>query len=334
MYFFLWFVLTLFAGLRYVQNGIGGMDGSSYEYMLLHPTDPWLTDLEEFFVFYTQCIASFTSNPIIYRLISYGIIAYGYIYVLYKLGDAKKMSAIPFLLIIFPYLRSFNTMRNSLAIAVFLIGIVMLYDRKNICGILFIVATCFIHRMSVLYVLFVPFYFLFKNYDFTDNKRIALFIIVFGGIGYIAALSLRTFILDSAGLSEHDLYYLSSSAENTLLGRIPMIFQHVILLFTLCVWNNKLPDTPILRFIRLLVVFDLIIIPTSVALGMWRALEYMYIPRLIMWAYLIPVIIKPFNATSRTLLKIGFLAVFSFWLIFRINQEWEAAGLLPYILAI
>ncbi len=331
MFGLLCFMLSVVAALRYVSyGGIGGMDASTYEYMFLNPNSERLTRLEEIFVFYTQFMATITSSPIIYRFFSYGIITMGYGIFLYNFCRSKKISVIPFILIIFIYLRSFNTMRTSMAIAVFTIGLVLLYKKRTYLAMVLIISTVFIHRMSILYVCFLPFYYMYKNYNFNTNKRIFIFLIIYASLGYFLALKVQSYVLLFMSLSENDVFYLTRSLNYSIFSKIPLIFQHVLMLIALTFWNNKLPKTSSVHFLRLLVIFDIIIIPVSVIFGMWRALEYLYIPRLVMWSYLIPTIAKCYKKEYNLLINSSFFIIFSFWLLFRINQEWQPAGLLPY----
>lgn len=184
--------------------------------------------------------------------------------------------------------------------------------------------------MSILYILILPFYYLFKNTSFNTNKKLFLFLIFYTSIGYFLALQIQDVVLLYATISDKDVHYLSTSLGTSLVSRIPIMFQHILMLIALIVWNNKLPKTNIIKFIRLLVIFDIIVAPVSVVFGMWRALEYLYVPRLILWAYLIPCMTQSYSVSSKKIVLSTLFLVFSFWLFFRINQEWDAAGLTPY----
>lgn len=331
--FILWITLTFFAALRLVNEyGIGGCDAAGYEDMLLNNAQDQMDRMEPLFAFYTKLISIIWQSPIFYRFVSYGIIAFGYCYFIYIFCRDKIMSPIPFIFMVFPYLRSFNTMRTSMAIAVFLIGLIWLYENKYLKSFIAIICAAFIHRMSVLYVLFIPFYFIFRHKDFSTNQKIFIFLIFYAVIGYFLALYIQAYVLSLSSFSEHDAYYLSYSLGTSLLDRIPLMIQHILMLVALTLWNNKLPNNQSIHFLRLLVIFDIIVIPASVVLGMWRSVEYMYIPRLTMWSYLIPAIIYPYVKDNGFVLKCCFFTIFSIWLIFRINREWEPCGLSPYLL--
>lgn len=335
MFGILWTVLTLLGGLRLVtSNGIGGADAWNYQYVFLFPQDSYLSDFEPLFQGYIYLVSSITSNPIVYRLISYGLIAGSYCIFLNKFIGPSKMSMIPFLMIIYPYLRSFNTFRTSLAIVLFTFGLLALYERKNILASILILSTIFIHRMSILYALFLPLYFIYKDFNFSTNRRVLIFLTIYVIIGYIAATKVQSYVLLAISVSERDAHYLSGSVGTSILSRIPIMFQHIMLMVTLCLLNNRLPNNRTIKFLRICVIFDIIVAPVSVVLNMWRALEYMYLPRLIMWGYLIYEAEQSVKVDARKIVTVSIFCMFAFWQFFRINQEWEPAGLSPYLLGI
>lgn len=335
MLFILWLSLALFASLRLVSPyGIGGMDAHGYEMFFLDASNnERLKGTDILFYFFTVGIRKITSSPILYRFACYSLICFGYIAVLKRFYN-KNISSIPFIMIMYPLLRSFNTMRNSIAIVFFLIGIIYLADKKNLYAVLFIIVSCFFHRMSVLYVVLLPFYFLFKNIDFDgNNKKVFVFLLFYIVAGYLLSKAVQSYVLAAQLLTsneEGDVYYLSQSLQQNIFERIPIMIQHIAMLVMLILYNNKLPDTTDVRFLRLIILFDIIIQPISVVFGMWRALEYLYIPRLIFWGYLINGAASCYKFSSRKVFKAGCACIFISWLVFRICKEWGPAGLMPY----
>lgn len=334
MYFGLWFFLTLFAVLRAVgPNGLGGMDAYGYDLIFRNLEADRIDRMEPLFKYGTMLIRYVTSEVFVYRFVCYGAIAFGYLFFL-KRFVVSELSFIPFILMVFPYLRSFNTMRNSVAIAVFVIGIVLFSEKKTLRGVAMMVASFFFHRMSIIYIAFIPFYYMFRKSNFQNGRKLFVFLICYLVLGYLAARLLQDYIIAANLLSSEDnsdMYYISTSVNENIFSRIPLMFQHILLLGAMICWNSRLPRTADVNFLRLLIVFDILIVPVSVVLGMWRSVEYFYIPRLVMWGYLIPCMVRPFTAKSKRILGFGLFAVFVFWLCFRIAKEWEPAGLLPYV---
>ena len=84
-----------------------------------------------------------------------------------------------------------------------------------------------------------------------------------------------------------------------------------------------------MRFLEILIAFDCIIIPVAAVFGIWRANEYMYLPRLSLWGVIVFSIAQKFARNSRSLIYL----LFFIWLVYRILREWEPNGLMPYIVA-
>lgn len=125
-YFMLFIILVLFAVLRKVSYHIGGTDALNYQQYFLSclNTSSRFEDVDLAFGYFTKLIRSLTNSPVAYRFICYSIIAGSYVYFI-KYLCPKGISSIPFLILIWPYIKSFNTMRSSLAIAIFLISLVL-----------------------------------------------------------------------------------------------------------------------------------------------------------------------------------------------------------------
>lgn len=329
-------ILILFAIGRSVNSfKLGGTDSFMYESGFLRAFSKGyrFNDQDVLFGIFTKGIRQFTDNVYVYRGICYTIIVLGYMVFLRKFCN-PKISYIPFIMIMVPYLRSFNTMRNSIAISIFLIGLVLYYNKKYFWSIIFILSTILIHRMSALYVVIIPFIYIFEKVNFKSKKKLSLFLISYILLVFVLSLALQGIIV-SRGLLDNnvgaDAYYIQSSLEGGPLAHWPMVFPQILLFFALIIRNKFIPNTSEAKFIKLLVIFDLIMCPATLVLGMWRAIEYLYLARLIMWGYIIYSFYKPKQCLDNVVVQYLFFAGFMFWLCFRINSEWEPAGLMPYI---
>ncbi len=83
-------------------------------------------------------------------------------------------------------------------------------------------------------------------------------------------------------------------------------------------------------FIRILCTYDIILIPVTYILGVWRGYEYLYIARLMLWAEII-MLIKKRLPTGKRMFSIMVFVVFVGWMVFRQYNTWEDSGLMPYI---
>ncbi|THG54328.1 EpsG family protein [Muribaculum caecicola] len=330
-YYNIFIVLSLFAALRSIENGIGGSDARPYESIFLNA----LKSVEQFehtdvlFGWFTICIRYFTDNPIIYRFICYSIIVLGYIY-FFKAFCIRGISCIPFIVLMIPYLKSFNTMRTSLAIAVILFGLVLLKEKRTFWAVLVILASVFVHRMSVLYILFLPFYAIFKKFKYESSVKLIVVMAALSVIGYLLARKVQIYVLAAGMLSGHDDHYLSANLKGSILDIAVTLIPLLLIAMMWLINNKKLPNSRNVKFLELMVSFDIIITPVAYVLGMWRANEYFYMGRLMFWAYLIPVYCSIYEVRSRKLVKACFIAMFTAWLVYRICREWEPCSLMPY----
>lgn len=324
---------VLLAGLRLVTpNGIGGIDTYGYEIDFRNAflSTSRFDEQDVLFGLYNKVIRSFTDNVIIYRFICYFIITYAYVYFI-NAFCIKRISCIPFIVLMIPYLRSFNTMRSSLAIAIILIGLILLKKKKTGWSIILICASFFMHRMSILYVMFLPFYALFKNSKYINSKLWLIFIISFLTIiAYFAAFYVQNYVLEMGILTGNDIYYVKKNREGSILETSVTLFPLLLIsiMWLICIKKIKINEDT--TFLKLMIIFDIISTPVAFVLGMWRANEYFYVGRLAFWSYLIPAFSSRFNITIRKVTNVVFFILFTAWLIYRICREWESCGLMPY----
>ena len=78
-------------------------------------------------------------------------------------------------------------------------------------------------------------------------------------------------------------------------------------------------------------LYDVILIPVTFILNVWRGYEYFYIARLIMWGEIIAMYEGLFNYKSRRLLNICVYLVFTGWMVFRLWSIYDESWLMPYV---
>lgn len=324
---------VLLAGLRLVTpNGIGGKDTYGYEIEFLDSllSTSRFDEQDVLFGLYNKVIRSITDNAIVYRFICYFIITYAYVYFI-NAFCIKRISCIPFIVLMIPYLKSFNTMRSSLAIAVILIGLVLLKKKKTIWSIVLICSSVFIHRMSILFVLFLPFYAIFKNFKYSKSKIRLIFVTsIFTIIAYFSAIYVQDYVLQMGVLEGNDTAYIKMNRESSILETSVTLLPLLLISIMWLICMRKLKTNYDTSFLKLMVIFDIISTPVAFILGMWRASEYFYVGRLAFWSYLIPAFSSRFNITIRKVINVVFFILFTGWLVYRICREWEPCGLMPY----
>lgn len=324
---------VLLAGLRLVTpNGIGGMDTYGYEIDFLNSllSTSRFDEQDVLFGFYNKAIRSITDNVIIYRFICYFIITYAYVFFI-NAFCIKRISCIPFIVLMIPYLKSFNTMRSSLAIAVILIGLVLLKKKKTLWSIVLICASVFIHRMSILFVMFLPFYAIFKNFKYAKSKiRLIIITSTLTIIAYFTAIYVQNYVIGLGIMIGNDSYYVRRNLDSSILETSVTLFPLLLISIMWLICMRKLKSNDDISFLKLMVIFDIISTPVAFILGMWRANEYFYVGRLAFWSYLIPAFSSRYNITIRKLINVVFFILFTAWLVYRICREWEPCGLMPY----
>ena len=207
-YVLFYILFVLLAVARLVTNGIVGTDALSYEdyFQYCLRASSRFDEEDILFGFFTKIIRTITSNVILYRLICYSMITVAYLRFI-RSFCIKGASCIPFIVLLLPYLKSLNTMRTSLAIAMVLIGVVWLKERKIYRGIIIICLSIFVHRMSIIYVMFLPFYAIFRNNRFLNsNIKLISVILIISATGYYLASQIQQYVLAASLLEEKDIY--------------------------------------------------------------------------------------------------------------------------------
>ena len=329
------FIFVFIAVCRKIGYGIGGTDALGYIENFIHIFEysSRFQEQEQLFLYFNKLVRSFTDNYRVYLFICYSFIAFSYVYFL-KNFYSPRASYIPLLLLIIPFLRSFSSLRSSLAISLFLIGLVLfLVKQRRNWGIFFIIATFWIHRMSILYIAFVPFYYIFRRCIVKlQGKSLFLFFLVFLVGGYLFSKLLQNYVLAMQFFySETDAWYLSSSLDMNLMSRWPMMINYILLLCAIFYLHKRIPSTDRMNNLKILVSYDIFVMLPSLIFGMWRANEYLYLARLAMWGVLIKVFLDNFKPILRPFLRVVIFVLFLSWLVFRIYQDYAELSIMPYV---
>lgn len=348
------FTYTFAATFRGVGSGLGGSDSVTYIqfFLNIHDPDSPYTEIikEPLFRLYCYIFRFFTGGHRVFFAVSYGLIAMSYC-VFIEHFCPKRGVFTPFLMLSFLFLRSFCTLRTGMAVAVFLLAITC-FDKNRVISILLLVATVFIHRMSIAFAVFPFFYWIFqKKLPGLSGIRLALFLFVMGLLGVWLARGLQYLVIKLGLLQGTDLWYVSQSRGISLFSKFPMYFMHVLLFIAMSICMEETGQGSRDSLLKILCCYDIIIMPATIIFGFWRANEYLYVARLIMWASLIPkgedlfkqifLNIKSPNRyafmskwTEKHIHVAYHLSVTLFivvWLSFRIYSEWDDLKIMPYV---
>ena len=223
--------------------------------------------------------------------------------------------------------------------AFILFAIVSCYNEKYIESIFFAIVACFFQVGSILYAPFLLFYLLIKKYK---NQRRVL--ICFFGLSVILLILAIYVILNyNISILEHGSYryYAQMNMGKSFFSNYWKIaLPQLLMLFPLVGLRKKLVTDIALRekqdqrklyFLISLITYDVLTIVPSFILGVWRAYEYLYIARLLMWSWVITIYYRKMsNSSSRKLLWLCSIAIFLGWMIFRQYNTWEDSCLMPY----
>ena len=329
-------LLILFACLRKVGQGIGGTDSLSYERDFLNSLNG-LGNFEDTDILYGQYslyLRHLTSSPLIFRLVSYSFIAFSFCYFIKEICPSK-VSWIPFILIVWPYICSFNTMRSSMAVGFILLGLVALYKENYFLEWIFIIICVLFHRMMFV---FVPVFIIYKPIYkiIIKSNRTKLYLLLGSSIFFttLLAFSIQKFVLLMGFLDNPDspdASYIAKSLDNNLFDSWPMYIQQIFLLIFLFI-NFKKFKSRKEQFILVLSCVDAVITLPALILGIWRISQCLYIPTLMLWGILLYNFNQKFTRSIRPLISIFFFLGFSFILYSRIDSIYESSSLMPYIL--
>ena len=334
-------VLALFAALRKVGEDLGGSDAATYAdyfknatYLAYHRENPYGIS-EPLFFLYNFVFRKLTANFRVFFFFTYGFIAASYL--LFIRAYAKDTeTASPYLLIVFLYLKAFCTLRTSFSVACFLIALAV-FKKHKIASVPLFFIPVLIHRMSLLYAILPIFYWFYR---FVNKRTTVLerFLVYASCLvcSVAGSILLREFILRFEVFSGLDASYIASSRDVSLLSRYPMYFSFLLLILLLRVYIplsfKKQKSCALLDDdLFFLFVFDVIVFPASLVLGMWRANEYLYISRLALWSASFPMLVNLSFGKYKKILYPAFASAFVLWLGFRLFSEWDALKIMPYL---
>lgn len=344
--YFVWLVIwVVFATWRYVASGIGGMDASAYiQYfdVCLNPGDYWYAEhVDILYRILNKSIRIFTDDYHVLFIVIYSFIVISYIYFIEKFRFSR-MSYIPFILIVYIYIRGFCTIRTNMSAGCVLISYVFMRKNKYSKALIFALISVLFQVASIVYAGFLLFYFLYKKRNISIEKCIA-WIFVATAVGKLGQYIIANYELPFLSHGAYRWYAVYSQAGQTFFTNYWKIsFSQILLGVVMAIfWKPLSKDIESrpenernrLEYLRLICIYDIILIPITYILNIWRGYEYLYIARLVMWAELIPVICSSIRPTARGVMRVGFIFAFIGWMVFRQYNTWEDSGLMPYVFA-
>lgn len=343
-FYIAWFaVWIVFAVFRYVGSWIGGGDASSYIRYFEVCQNPgaysFAQHVDVLYRLLNLLIRQFTNDYHVLFFVIYGIIVLSYIKFVEEFRFSR-MSYIPLILIVYIYIRGFTSIRTNLGAACILFSIVFLHKKRTIVSIVFAVISGFFQVASFIYAFFILFYVIFKKRRLSIRSCI-IWIVIASVVGKIGQYIIANYEIPLLSHGAYKWYATNKLSGTSFFSNFWKIaFSQMLLGVVLAVlWklldkdvdSRTKEDGEKIEFIKMICIYDIILIPVTYILGIWRGYEYLYIARLMLWSALIPVVAKKLNERSKKVFYAGVLVAFIGWMIFRQYNTWEDSGLMPYV---
>lgn len=340
------------ASFRLIDGGAGGTDAGAYYLYFIKCFDirGWeltplgLYDSNLGFRWYNRILKFISDNQIYYLFITHGIMLLCVI----KFIDVfkfRRVSFVPFFLIVFWYLRGFCTIRSNFATAILLVSLIFLAQDKYKQSIVVAIISILFHKMMLLYALFIPFYW------YAKKKKVTVKMVLVGIVTVsLITTAITNFIfggnLMGDEFTEHYGEYSEKASEVGFFGNFWKIAFEQIVLGVLMVSVKKKFMTYRASFSDKLIImkldiiwyaclFDMLLLPICSAFGIWRGYEVFYVPRLVMWSIILG-ILKPKSTKFQFLYTLLICCIFYGWFWQRLSAKsfWYETNLMPYLLNI
>lgn len=346
IFFVLWTGLATFRYIGYYEGVVvGGMDAPMYKEFFEICRSATRQNLysyhtEILFQFYTKLIRFFTDNYQVYFAISYGFIVFVYLLFIKEFKMAGSRCAALFMLF-FVYLKSFCVFRTHLAIAVILLSIVLIKKNKLVLACVLALTTPFIQRASIFFALFPLFYILFKKKKI-NFKRGLLLVAIGLIIGIIAQRIILTGNYSWLSGGAYLNYARASLGAGYTIDYIKLIIEQVLSIGLMIYFDNKIGRLIVkekqsgnctLEILRIVMIYDAMLIPISYVLNIWRGVDYFFLPRLIMIDVIIDLFGLKVKRGSKKIYRVCIYILMLIWFIFRLSTTYDISALMPYVLS-
>lgn len=338
---FVGLIWLIFAVFRLVNNNVGGKDAPSY--IVTFETclnSSFNEQLDIAFLAFNQCIRWLSDDYHVYFFFLYSLYIFSFYFFIRRLY-VKDTSIIPLCILVYLYLRGFTSMRSNLAISYLLISIGFLVYKQYTKALIFALLTAFTHVSSALYLPILAFIY------FLRNKTMSIWVV---GIVILTAIGAGTFIqnsvlsgafsyLENVGSGAY-ISYAARSLESSFLDSYFVINLPQMGLFAMLFVFKKDIDKYIkksepnqaykINILRLIAYFDVIMVPVTYTLGVYRGYEYLMLPRLLMWGVLIVILRNKYKAIPSMIMSIGFAIFFITWMYGRLKALSETSNMVLY----
>lgn len=342
-YFIIIIVWTFLAVFRSVKEGVGGTDTGeyiyffkncwgSYDFMMEHIASDLL------FKWINQGVRLFTDDYHVFFLLAYSFIVYSFMTFIQRFCT-NISNPIPLLMVFYLYLRGFNTLKSNFCIALILLGLTCVANKRYFSAYLLLICTFLTHKSGFLFGLIIPFSHILNKYRIKKRYLIAISAFLF-----MMAAGIRDYFIEFASMNDlggaYGSYAANAKENSSLFSGVVECFMQYVLVATIIFFSNKIIKishlygykvSSNLDMLITICYFDAILIPFNVMMGIWRGYEFCMIPRICMWTYILFFLSEAFPRNSRIVVNTAYLLVILIWFIFRLNRTYMASNLMPYI---
>lgn len=347
-YYISWYLVWLFfAVFRKVSPGLGGADANSYVDYFQHCLDAVQTNIYSYrtevgWRLFNKVIRYITGDYHLLFVIVYSVIIWSLIYFIHEFWG-EYSNKIPLFVVVYGYLITFNIIRSGFAIALCLIASVLLYKKKYLSSVVLAIASIFIHSASVFYVGFWIFYWLYKRKEKIQPWKLLGWSIIGSWIGRIVQILILSNKLTNAIAGTPLKVYAAISLNSSFFEDYwKIVVQQLLLIVALLLFNKRIScfvesitDIEIkfkIKYVQLMCSYDLLLIPAMYILHVWRAVDYFFLPRLIMWGLILNILQGTFIHSQRWIISASSYIVTVIYFVFRIFTVYDISCLMPYLL--
>lgn len=341
-YLFVYFVFIIIGVFRLIDSYHGGTDTPGYIYKFLNIFNPIYAEGTDFvFKLINMAVRYFTSDYHIYLFVIYFIMLYSFVKFLNSYSLSWS-SSVPLFLISYLYYVGFSSMRSNLAFCLLLIALAFYVRNQYKLAIVLTTCSCLTHISLIMYAPVLLFCYTLKNFDI-KLWHIAVAIIIAYGIGLFLQHSFiaGTFaFLDDVGSGAYASYATKSLYRNSIIGFIVVNFPSIIMGITLMLFIEKIKnlikqlaeyEAFIVKTLLMICIYDVLMVPITYSLGVYRGYMYLMVPRLLMWGIIFIVISRFFLIPKKLVNIVGFV-VFLVWIYTRFEAMYESSQLMPYMI--
>ncbi len=333
-YFIIYIILIIFSCFRTVGQNIGGADSINYINMFENVQKPVFDIIltlkfsgnEYIFFYLLYLVRCITSDYHIMFFVLYSIIITSYIFFVHKeIHNVNDWGML--LLLILPYIMSFNIVRNCLAVSITIFAIYFLKEKKNKLFILFEVCAFLTHYTAVITLIFYFYYKIFAN-KLLHNKKIYIILLV---ISYMMTI---TFIPIAINLFLKSGYSGYVGSDISLFGYFaPKILLLICIYFFYDSLYKELENNNQIIYLSYF-SFLCLILPMVVYLGgANRIILYFDFAIMILWINIQKIIKEKIKYNGKTIKQ--YIQIFSIifvvlWIVFKIHDIGFSYGIMPY----